>query len=112
MYTFENRKIFNHPLVSIMPLNLPEDEEKANMYSDVMASAIETIGARLAFLASKASLAKVQALVKSAVSDIYELTTKPQSFNMDAINDITSQISSNFHVLSEAQEDVLTRKSS
>lgn len=110
LYRFGNRTIFNHSLVSILILNLEEGSIDTDIYIDALASVIECIGARMAFITYKNSLINVQEEIQHAVHKTKKLLEVSKHHQQEIMNDIVQNMGMSFHVLdmSMEQEEYLT----
>lgn len=110
LYRFGTRTIFNHSLVSILILNLEEGAVDTDIYIDALASVIECIGARLAFITYQESLIKVQENIEEAVIKTQKMLEVSKHHQQEVMGEIVQNIGMSFHVLdlTEEQEDYLT----
>jgi len=110
LYRFGPRTIFNHTLVSLFLLNLEEGTIDTDIYIDALASVIECIGARMAFITYKNSLVSVQEQIKQAVSTTKKMVEISKHHQQEVMNEIVQKIGTSFHILdlSQDQEDYLT----
>ena len=110
LYRFGTRTIFNHPLVSILVLNLEEGAIDTDIYIDALASVIECIGARMAFITYKNSLVDVQEQIQQAVEKTKKMIEISKHHQQEVMNEIVQSMGMSFHVLdmSEEQESYLT----
>jgi len=110
LYRFGCRTIFNHPSVSILILNLEEGAIDTDIYIDALASVIECMGARMAFIAYKNSLVNVQQQIEQAVGKTKKMIEISKLHQQEVMNEIVQKIGMSFHVLdlNEEQEDYLT----
>jgi len=110
LYRFSSRTIFNHSLCSILILNLEEGAIDTDIYIDALASVIECLGARIAFIAYKNSLVKVQTKIEQAVKTTKKMIEISKHHQQEVMNEIVQKIGMSFHVLdlNEEQEDYLT----
>jgi len=110
LYQFGARTIFNHPAVSILILNLEEGTVDTDIYIDALASVIECIGARMAFLTYKESLVSVQEQIQKAVLTTKKMVEISKHHQQEVMNEIVTKIGLSFHVLdlNEEQEVYLT----
>ena len=110
LFRFGCRIIFNHHLVSMLILNLHEDDPDTDIYVDALASLIECIGARVAFLAYKDSLEQVQTQISAAVMTTKKMVEVSKHHQQDIMNEIVQNVGLSFHVLdlNEEQEQYLT----
>lgn len=110
LYRFGNRTIFNHPLASILILHLEEGAIDTDIYIDALASVIECVGARIAFITYKNSLVEVQEQIQQAVVTTKKMIEISKRHQQEVMNEIVQNIGMSFHKLdmNEAQEDYLT----
>jgi len=110
LHRFGNRCIFNHPLVSILILNLEEDSIDTDIYIDALASVIECIGARMEFITYKNSLVVVQDQINEAVIKTKKMIEVSKHHQQEVMNEIVQNIGMSFHVLDMTmeQEEYLT----
>ena len=110
LYRFGSRTIFNHPLVSLLVLNLEDGTVDTDIYIDALASVIECIGARMEFIAYKQSLVNVQDQIQKAVATTKKMVEISKHHQQEVMNEIVTKIGMSFHVLdlNEEQEDYLT----
>jgi len=110
LYRFSSRTIFNHSLCSILILNLEEGAIDTDIYIDALASVIECLGARIAFITYKNSLVKVQTKIEQAVTTTKKMIEISKHHQQEVMNEIVQKIGVSFHVLdlNEEQEDYLT----
>lgn len=110
LYRFGSRTIFNHALVSLFILNLEDGSVDTDIYVDALASVIECIGARMAFITYKNSLVNVQEQIKQAVHTTKKMVQISKHHQQEVMNEIVQNIGTSFHILdmSEKQEDYLT----
>ena len=110
LYRFGARTIFNHSLCSILILNLEEGAIDTDIYIDALASVIECIGARIAFITYKNSLVSVQSKIQQAVFSTKKMIEISKHHQQEVINEIVQNIGMSFHVLelSDEQEEYLT----
>ncbi len=110
LYRFGSRTIFNHSLVSILILNLEEGSIDTDIYIDALASVIECIGARMAFITYKNSLETVQDQIQAAVSKTKKMIEISKHHQQEVLNEIVQNLGMSFHVLDMTmeQEEYLT----
>ncbi|OUR79974.1 hypothetical protein A9Q75_11340 [Colwellia psychrerythraea] len=110
LYRFGPRTIFNHTLVSLFILNLEEGTVDTDIYIDALASVIECIGARMAFITYKNSLVCVQEQIKQAVSTTKKMVEISKHHQQEVMNEIVQKMGTSFHILdmTQDQEDYLT----
>jgi ActR/RegA family two-component response regulator len=110
LYRFGTRTIFNHPSVSILILNLEEGAIDTDIYIDALASVIECIGARMAFITYKDSLVNVQEQIQQAVIKTKKLVEISKLHQQEVMNEIVQNMGMSFHVLdmTDEQEEYLT----
>ncbi|MCH2058457.1 MAG: response regulator [Thalassotalea sp.] len=110
LYRFGNRTIFNHPLASILILHLEEGAIDTDIYIDALASVIQCVGARIAFITYKNSLVEVQEQIQQAVVTTKKMIEISKRHQQEVMNEIVQNIGMSFHELdmNEAQEDYLT----
>lgn len=110
LYRFGSRTVFNHPLVSILVLNLEDGSVDTDIFIDALASVIECVGARLEFITYNNSLSEVQQQIKQAVSRTKKMVEISKHHQQEVMNDIVQNIGLSFHVLDmdEEQETYLT----
>ncbi|MBU2892571.1 response regulator [Colwellia sp. D2M02] len=110
LYQFGSRTIFNHQLVSLLILNLEEGTVDTDIYIDALASVIECIGARMAFITYKNSLIEVQEQIKQAVKSTKKMVGVSKHHQQEVMNDIVQRMGTSFHILdmTQVQEDYLT----
>jgi CheY-like chemotaxis protein len=109
LFRFGSRTIFNHPLVSILILNLEEGTIDTDIYIDALASVIECVGARIEFITYKNSLIEVQEQIQSAVTTTKKMVEISKHHQQEIMNEIVQNIGMSFHVLdlNEEQEKYL-----
>ncbi|OUR61356.1 hypothetical protein A9Q74_09310 [Colwellia sp. 39_35_sub15_T18] len=110
LYQFGSRTIFNHSQVSIFILNLEQGTIDTDIYIDALASVIECVGARMAFITYKNSLVSVQDKIKQAVNSTKKMVEISKHHQQEVMNEIVQKIGLSFHVLdlNVEQEDYLT----
>jgi len=110
LYRFGSRTIFNHTLVSLFILNLEEGTVDTDIYIDALASVIECIGARMAFITYKNSLISVQEQIKQAVGTTKKMVEISKHHQQEVMNEIVQKMGTSFHILdmTQDQEDYLT----
>ena len=110
LYRFGSRTIFNHTLVSLFILNLEDGTVDTDIYIDALASVIECIGARMAFITYKNSLVCVQEQIKQAVSTTKKMVEISKHHQQEVMSEIVLKMGTSFHILdmSQEQEDHLT----
>lgn len=110
LYRFGTRTIFNHPLVSLLILNLEEGAIDTDIYIDALASVIECIGARMAFITYKNSLVKVQEQIQQAVTKTKRMIEISKHHHQEVMDEIVKNVGMSFHVLdlNMEQEEYLT----
>jgi len=110
LYRFGSRTIFNHSLVSLFILNLEHGSIDTDIYIDALASVIECIGARMAFITYKNSLMSVQEQIKQAVSTTKKMVQISKHHQQEVMNEIVQKMGTSFHILdmTQDQEDYLT----
>ncbi|WP_019027911.1 response regulator [Colwellia piezophila] len=110
LYRFGSRTIFNHSLVSLFILNLEEGTVDTDIYIDALASVIECIGARIAFITYKNSLVSVQEQIKKAVTTTKKMVEISKHHQQEVMNEIVQKMGTSFHILdmTQDQEDFLT----
>ena len=110
LYRFGSRTIFNHTLVSLFILNLENGTVDTDIYIDALASVIECIGARIAFITYKNSLVSVQEQIKQAVSTTKKMVEISKHHQQEVMNEIVQKMGTSFHILdmTQDQEDYLT----
>ena len=110
LYRFGSRTIFNHPLASILVLNLEEGSVDTDIYIDALASVIECVGARMAFITYKNSLVGVQDQIQQAVTKTKKMIEISKHHQQEVMNEIVQNVGMSFHVLdmTDEQETYLT----
>jgi len=110
IYRFGSRTIFNHNLVSLFILNLEDGTVDTDIYIDALASVIECIGARMAFITYKNSLDAVQIQIKQAVIKTKRMVQISKHHQQEIMNEIVLKMGTSFHILNmtEDQEEYLT----
>ena len=110
LYRFGSRTIFNHKLVSLFILNMEEGTVDTDIYIDALASVIECIGARMAFITYKNSLDAVQEQIKQAVFTTKKMVEISKHHQQEVMNEIVLKVGTSFHILNmtEEQEVYLT----
>ena len=110
LYQFGSRTIFNHPLVSILILNLEQGTVDTDIYIDALASVIECIGARMQFIAYKNSLIEVESQISQAVLSTKKMVEISKHHQQEVMNEIVQKIGFSFHHLdlNLEQEEYLT----
>jgi DNA-binding response OmpR family regulator len=110
LYRFGPRTIFNHTFVSLLILNLEEGTIDTDIYIDALASVIECIGARMAFITYKTSLIDVQKQIKQAVSSTKKMVEISKHHQQEVMSEIVQNMGTSFHILdmTQDQEDYLT----
>jgi len=110
LYRFGTRTIFNHTLVSLFILNLEDGTVDTDIYIDALASVIECIGARMAFITYKNSLVSVQEQIKKAVSTTKKMVEISKHHQQEVMSEIVQKMGTSFHILdmTQEQEDYLT----
>ncbi len=110
LYRFGPRTIFNHKLVSLFILNLEDGTVDTDIYIDALASVIECVGARMAFITYKDSLGSVQGQIKQAVIKTKKMVEISKHHQQEVMNEIVLKMGSSFHILdmTEDQETYLT----
>lgn len=110
LYRFGTRTIFNHDLVSILILNLEDGTIDTDIYIDALASVIECVGARIAFIAYQNSLVTVQGKIQQAVVQTKKMLAISKRHQQEVMNEIVTNIGQSFHILdmSYDQEEYLT----
>jgi DNA-binding response OmpR family regulator len=110
LYRFGARTIFNHHLVSILILNLEDGTIDTDIYIDALASVIECVGARVAFISYQNSLITVQDKIQQAVIQTKKMLAVSKQHQQEAMNEIVTNIGHSFHILemSFEQEEYLT----
>jgi DNA-binding response OmpR family regulator len=104
LYQFGSRTIFNHKFVSLLILNLEEGTVDTDIYIDALASVIECIGARMAFITYQNSLIKVQEQIKQAVSKTKKMVEISKHHQQEVMSDIVQRMGTSFHILDMTQE--------
>lgn len=110
LYRFGSRTIFNHTFASILVLNLEEGTVDTDIYIDALASVIECVGARMAFITYKNSLVGVQDQIQQAVTKTKKMIEISKHHQQEVMNEIVQNIGMSFHVLDMTadQEEYLT----
>lgn len=110
LYRFGPRTIFNHSLVSLLILNLEEGTVDTDIFIDALASVIECIGARIAFITYKNSLVNVQEQIKQALGATKKMVEISKHHQQEIMNEIVQKMGMSFHILdmNQDQEDYLT----
>lgn len=110
LYRFGARTIFNHDLVSILILNLEDGTIDTDIYIDALASVIECVGARIAFISYQNSLITVQDKIQQAVIQTKKMLAVSKHHQQEVMNEIVTNIGQSFHILdmSFEQEEYLT----
>lgn len=110
LYRFGARTIFNHHLVSILILNLEDGTIDTDIYIDALASVIECVGARIAFISYQNSLVTVQDKIQQAVIQTKKMLAVSKHHQQEVMNEIVTNIGQSFHILdmSFEQEEYLT----
>jgi len=111
LFRFGARTIFNHPLVSILILNLEDGSIDTDIFIDALASVIECVGARIEFITYKTSLIEVQEQIQNAVTTTKRMVEISKHHQQEIMNEIVQNIGMSFHILdlSEEQEEYLTK---
>jgi DNA-binding response OmpR family regulator len=111
LYRFGSRTIFNHVLVSILILNLEDGTVDTDIYIDALASVIECVGARIAFITYQNSLVGVQDKIQQAVTQTKKMLMVSKHHQQEVMNEIVTNIGQSFHILdlSFEQEEYLTK---
>ena len=111
LFRFGTRTIFNHPLVSILILNLAEQSVDTDIFIDALASVIECVGARIEFITYKNSLIEVQEQIKNAVETTKKMVEISKHHQQEIMNEIVQKIGLSFHELdlNEEQENYLMK---
>ena len=93
-----------------MILNLEEGSIDTDIYIDALASVIECIGARMAFITYKNSLVDVQEQIQKAVHTTKKMLEISKHHQQEVMNEIVQKIGMSFHVLDMTmeQEEYLT----
>ncbi|GAW96759.1 MULTISPECIES: response regulator transcription factor [Colwellia] len=104
LYRFGSRTIFNHTLVSLFILNLENDTVDTDIFIDALASVIECIGSRIAFITYKNSLVSVQEQIKTAVSTTKKMVEISKHHQQEVMNEIVQKMGTSFHILDMTQE--------
>ncbi len=110
LFRFGTRTIFNHQLVSLLILNLEEGSIDTDIYIDALASVIECIGARMAFITYKISLVGVQEQIEQAVARTKKMLAISKLHQQEVMNEIVQNMGASFHILDMnfEQEEYLT----
>ncbi len=110
LYRFGSRTIFNHDLVSILILNLEDGTIDTDIYIDALASVIECVGARIAFITYQNALVNVQDKIQQAVTQTKQMLVMSKYHQQEVMNEIVTNIGQSFHILdlSFEQEEYLT----
>lgn len=110
LYRFGTRTIFNDTFVSLLILNLEEGTIDTDIFIDALASVIDCLGARMAFITYKNSLVDVQEQIKKAVSSTRKMVEISKNHQQEVMHEIVQKMGSSFDVLNmnQAQEDFLT----
>ncbi|WP_085299858.1 response regulator transcription factor [Cognaticolwellia mytili] len=110
LYRFGSRTIFNHDLVSILILNLEDGTVDTDIYIDALASVIECVGARIAFITYQNSLVGVQEKIQQAVIQTKKMLVVSKQHQQEVMSEIVTNIGQSFHILdlSDEQEQYLT----
>lgn len=110
LYRFGSRTIFNHDLVSILILNLEDGTVDTDIYIDALASVIECVGARIAFITYQNALVSVQEKIQQAVTQTQKMLVVSKHHQQEVMNEIVTNIGQSFHILdlSFEQEEYLT----
>jgi len=110
IHRFGTRTIFNHSLASILILHMEEGAVDTDIFIDALASVIECVGARMAFIAYQESLLEVQSEIKKAVYTTKKMFEISKHHQQEVMNEIVQNIGASFHVLDMTmeQEEYLT----
>lgn len=110
LYRFGPRTIFNHNLASLLILNLEDGTIETDIFIDALASVIECIGARIAFITYKTSLVSVQEQIQQALGATKKMIAISKHHQQEVMNEIVQKMGTSFHILemSQEQEDYLT----
>ncbi len=110
LHRFGTRAIFNHSLASLLILHLEEGAIDTDIYIDALASVIECIGARIAFIAYQESLVEVQSEIQKAVFTTKKMIEISKHHQQEVMNEIVQSMGASFHVLDMTmeQEEYLT----
>jgi DNA-binding response OmpR family regulator len=110
LYRFGSRTIFNHDLVSILILNLEDGTIDTDIYIDALASVIECVGARIAFITYQNSLVGVQEKIQQAITQTKKMLVVSKQHQQEVMSEIVTNIGQSFHILdlSDEQEEYLT----
>jgi hypothetical protein len=97
--------------VSLLILNLEDGTIDTDIYIDALASVIECIGARMAFIIYKNSFDVVQEQIKQAVITTKKMVAISKHHQQEVMNEIVLNMGTSFHILNmtEEQEDHLTK---
>jgi hypothetical protein len=99
LYRFGSRTIFNHTFVSLFILNMEDGTVDTDIYIDALASVIECIGARMAFITYKNSLDDVQVQIKQAVIKTKKMVEISKHHQQEVMNEIVLKMGTSFHIL-------------
>ena len=110
LYRFGPRTIFNHHLISLFILNLEDGTVDTDIFIDALASVIECIGARMAFITYKNSLVNVQEQINQALGATKKMIEISKHHQQEVMNEIVQKMGTSFHILNMSleQEDYLT----
>ncbi len=98
VYHFGSRTIFNHPLLSILVLNL-EYHSFNNVYVDTLSCIIDCIGARIKFISYLSSMITIQQEIKKQVILIKKMLQISQHHQTELINEITVKLTQSYALL-------------
>jgi DNA-binding response OmpR family regulator len=105
-FTFGNRTIVNHPLASILLLNLELDCVESDIYLDAFTSVIECIGTRMAFITYQHSINQVQHQLAQAMANTKKMVEISKHHQQEMMNEMVIGIGESFHVLDLSTDEI------
>ena len=110
VYHFGSRTIFNHPLISILVLNLDQSSVDSDIYIDALSSVIDCIGARMKIISYQDSLIDVHQDLEKYLVFTKKMLQISQNYQQELINEIVDKLTQSSAVfqMDLAQQNYMT----
>jgi response regulator of citrate/malate metabolism len=110
VYHFGSRTMFNHPLISILVLNLDQGSVDSDIYIDALTSVIDCIGARMHFINYKDAMVDVQQEIEKSLVFTKKMLQISQHCQQELINEIVNKLTQSSAVfqMDIAQQNYIT----
>jgi CheY-like chemotaxis protein len=105
VFSFSNRIIFNHPLASILLLNLSANTVETDIYLEAFSSIIDVVGARVEFITYKSSLLSIQNQLEQVFEKTRKMVEISKHHQQEVMNNIVKDMSNSFQVLNLSENE-------